>query len=105
MIITKITRRVNGIEWIYYRYNGKEYKELSDLLRDNFENQGEFYQKVVGVDVEKASLAKWHPDDRYFNSSNCGGWKKFIEDGGKITEEIIEEQVDVLDEILNQRED
>lgn len=99
MKITRVSRKVNGNEDIFYRYQGKEYEKLSQILKEEFKDQGEFYHKIAGVDREKAYLAGWHPDHRNF-STECDGWEKFIEDEGRINEEIIEEQVDVLDEVL-----
>ncbi len=80
---------VNGNEEKKYIYNGKEYSSLSERLKNEFGNHGEFYSAVFGVSKDDAYKAGWHPNDVEF-ATCCEGWAKFIKDKGiiKKTEEI-----------------
>lgn len=100
MKINKKVITVNGNEKVGYEYNGKLFEKLSDLLRKNFTDQGEFYEVVAGVSRMDSEIAGWHPRDNEF-TIRCDGWKQFLADGGKIkkVEEVI--SVDVMDEIFS----
>jgi hypothetical protein len=98
MQVIKRTIKINGAEYVQYIYNGKTYQKLSDLLFENFQNHGEFYKKIFGVDEEDAKLAGWSPSICSFSRANIG-FEKFIKDKGKIKKEIIEETISLKEAV------
>ena len=82
--------RVNGKEYTEYVHNDKVYKNLTELLLSIFENHGEFYKKIFNVSYEDAAYAGWLPGWNVFLPENPG-FRKFIQDKGKIYKEVYEE--------------
>lgn len=77
-----------------YPYGGEDYQTLASRLFAEFRTQGEFYEKVLGVSQEWARWAGWHPENGIFDTRDPG-WKKMIEDEGKINADTTQEEVDI----------
>ena len=92
MEIKKRRIRINGKEYIEYEINNRVYKDLYELLLYTFSSHGEFYEKVFGVNRRDAELAGWLPGWLAFQPENPG-FRKFIQDRGKIHKEIYEETI------------
>ncbi len=73
-------------------YNG--FKYLSEALADMFEDHGEFYKEMYGVERADADAAGWHPDHRDF-SRECSGFKQALADNFRITKTIVREEYSV----------
>jgi predicted enzyme related to lactoylglutathione lyase len=91
MEVKRVKINVNGKNYVKYIYNGKEYNNLIILIRENFNTQGEFYEKVFGISKEDAELAGWMPCVREFNVR--GSFGEFIKDKGKIEKKVVEEMI------------
>ena len=96
MEVVRKTVSVNDATEVRYVYEGEEHKCLSDILRKEFNQHGDFYEKVLGVSFADAKLAGWHPD-HYDFCDDCDGWRKMIQDQGKVTKTEKNEVVNVLD--------
>ena len=72
---------------------------LEEALRNKYGFQGKLYA-VFNVDEASSKAAGWHPSDTCFSSGWCGGWKKFIEDRGKIETTETAKMVSVEDLIF-----
>jgi len=90
MEVKRVKVVVNGKEYVEYLYNNKKYSNLADLLRENFANRGEFYEKVFGINREDAELAGWGPHCKDFSGY---GFSQFVKDRGKIQKQIFEETI------------
>jgi len=104
MQIKRKVVRVNGCETISYIYGGNEFTDLSALLANEFEFQGNFYNQALGVSWDDALAAGWHPADRDFSRS-CDGWRKMLADGGRIVKTVVEDTVNVRDILFPDTED
>jgi len=91
MEVKRIKITVNGKNYVKYVYNGKEYSNLISLIKENFNSQGEFYEKIFGISKTDAELAGWRPDIRDFSLS--GSFGDFIRNKGKIEKNIKEEMI------------
>jgi len=98
--VKKIIVRVNGNEKVIYEWNGEKYEAVWKVLKRIYCDQGELYEKVYNVDRETAQLAGWHPEDETFNP-DCAGWRKFLEEKGKIDKQIIEQELDLVEFVRN----
>jgi len=90
--------RVNGKEHIEYEINNRVYKDLYELLLYTFSSHGEFYEKVFGVNRRDAELAGWLPGWLAFRPENPG-FKKFLEDRGRIQKEVFEETISLREAV------
>jgi len=90
MTVVKRRIKINGREYVEYEVNGKAYRKLTELLLYEFRDHGEFYEKIFGVNRKDAADAGWMPGWNVFLPENPG-FRKFIEDRGKIHKEIYEE--------------
>jgi len=98
MNIIKRKIKINGREHVEYEANGKTYKDLYELLLYEFKNHGDFYEKVFGVSRKDAELAGWLPSWVAFRPENPG-FKKFIEDRGRIQKEVFEETISLREAV------
>ena len=90
--------RVNGKEYIEYAINNKTYKNLYELLLYEFRDHGEFYEKIFGVNRQDAADAGWMPGWCVFLPENPG-FRKFLEDRGRIQKEIFEETISLREAV------
>lgn len=100
MEISVKTVNVNGHVRVYY--NGE--KELVNLLKKMYTNQGNFYEKEFGVSFENAISAEGHPKDNAFQRGYCDGWTQFLQDRGKITKTITEKTMEIKDILFPKEE-
>lgn len=100
----KVSFEVNGNRYTVYQSieGGEQYRDLTKFLRSQFrENQGDFYQRVLGVSRDDAFMAGWNPNAPWDSFSlREQGWRQFVLDAGKIHKTVNEETVDVIDEVL-----
>jgi len=92
MMVIRRKIKINNKEYVEYELDGKTYKNLTELLLSVFRDHGEFYEKVFQINRKDAELAGWLPSWHVFLPANAG-FKKFIEDRGKIQKEIFEETI------------
>ena len=90
MIVVKRKIKINGREYVEYECNNKTYRKLTELLLYTFRDHGEFYERIFGINRQDAADAGWMPNWVVFSTENPG-FRKFIEDRGKIHKEIYEE--------------
>lgn len=106
MIIRKTVRKYNDIEHTDYSVQTiecrkgvnipykKKFKNISNLLRDVFTIQGNFYE-YLGISLKDAENMGWHPKDISF-SVTCRGWERFLKDKGKVNKTYEKDIKDIL---------
>ena len=92
MIVVKRKIKINGREYVEYECNNKTYRKLDELLLYTFRDHGEFYEKIFNVSRQDAADAGWMPGWNVFLPENPG-FRKFLEDRGRIQKEIVEETI------------
>ena len=98
MMVTRRKIKINNREYVEYELDGKTYKNLYELLLYTFNTHGEFYQKIFGVSKKDAEDAGWLPSWNVFRPENPG-FKKFIEDRGRIQKEVFEETISLREAV------
>ena len=74
-------RRINDTRVGYvFVLNEKEYSTITELIEDNFADQGDFYEKALGVSYWDAEIAGWCPDFQV----GSDGWAQMLRDSGEI---------------------
>jgi hypothetical protein len=87
-------------------YNGvdssESYNGVSEeqALRDIYVDQGGLYLALFGVEKADALAAGWAPEDKEFRTAWSSGWKKFLEEKGRIVKTIRTEEILLKDFIL-----
>ena len=92
-------KTVNGKSVTIYDRQGCEtsvFKTVESIMKCEYKDQGELYEKIYGVCREDAVLAGWGPYADLFEPSN-NGWRQFLKDEGVVEVVCTEtEKTDIL---------
>ena len=106
--MTKYTIRektVNGKSVTIYDSQEREtsiFTTVKSLMKCEYKDQGELYEKLYGVSREDAVVAGWCPYANMFEPANSG-WRKFLQDEGVVEvvcNETEKTATDIIEEFL-----